>query len=175
MRLWYICIALSISACGFKPMLATHDVSGNTSASPSSPSLQHAFARIDIPPIGNQRIGQILHHTLEDHFYAQGRETPEYILNIKLDTLTSPIAISRDGTIARYSVELKATLQLVALENSQLLYSGEVRHLSSFNNQANNFYSAHISERYALERGAIELAEDIRLRLSNVLFKQNTP
>ncbi|MBN67638.1 MAG: hypothetical protein CMM94_08775 [Rickettsiales bacterium] len=151
---------LSLAACGFTPVYSERY---NT---------RTELTQIDViaPPGRN---GALLEAELEDYFNPEHRPAEKrYLLEVKLAVNYIPIAIERDGTVARYSIELKSPFVLRRLSDNQVIYKDTVRRISSFNVSEQEDFATYVARSDASERGVKALAEDFRLRLSG-FFSQS--
>lgn len=154
---------IMLSACGFSPMYGTENANALA-----------VGVRIEAP---DGRLGHALKEQLEDKLNPPGGvpANPTYKLHVTLSQKASPIGVARDGTVARYNVEMNSVYQLTRLSDGKLLKQGDVRHVSSYNNLARAYFSTFISERDALDRGVVELSELYRQRITSVLAEGVQP
>lgn len=163
-RLIPLASCLIIAACGFRPMYAE---SAKSDATPST-----IFAGVRIDPIpGGGRMGQQFRINLEDRLNPGGTvpPNPAYRLSATLRSRPQAIGIARDGTVSRYNVYLDSEYALYRLADGEKITSGKVRHVSSYNNLTNIYFSTYISEQDAIRRGVEELSEIYRARLGAYL------
>jgi len=152
-----VCLSL-LSACGFKPMY------GAPSASGVAPS-----AGVSVETASpDRRISQQFKIDLEDKLNPNGAvpKNAQYKLVASIKSSTSAIGIARDGTISRYNVYLDSDYTLFRTGEEKPVATGKLRHVSSYNNRANQYYSTFVSEQDALKRGVTEMAELFKQRLS---------
>lgn len=117
-------------------------------------------------------LGQQLQANLEDQLNPGGVPAqPLYSLSVQVASGTGGIGVARDGTISRYNVALDSSYVLTRLSDRKIIQTGNIRHVSSFNNQVNQYYSTYIAEKDAMKRGLTELAELYRQRLGVLLLK----
>lgn len=155
---------LLLTACGFKPMY------GAKKGAPEA-----SIAGVEVAQItGERRLTQQLKADLEDRLNPAGAvpAKPTYKLTLNLRSTASPIGVARDGTVSRYNVYLDSDYTLVRLADSKEMTKGSLRHVSSYNNLVNQYYSTYVSEQDALTRGVTELSELYRQRLSPFLAVQ---
>ncbi len=148
-----------LSACGFQSMYGTQ--------SSSAEALNSGFI-IEAPttPIGRQ-----LKEALEDKMNVNNNDaaTAKYRLVAGITATNSGVGVARDGTASRYNITLDSLYQLIRISDKKLIFSGNIRHLASYNNQTNNYFSTFISERDATNRGINELGEMYRQRIAALL------
>ena len=152
-----------LSACGFQPMY------GAKSASPAAIS---PVAGVVVEASAQERSQrQQLQIQLEDKLNPGGAVpvNPTYRLVADLAITTAGLGVSRDGTVTRYNVNLVSNYKLYRIGETQPVAGGSLRHVSSYNNLPNQYYSAYVSEQDAIKRGIAELAELYHQRLSSVL------
>ena len=121
----------------------------------------------------NDKMGQQFQQDLEDRLNPGGvtPAKPAYQLTVDLISAPTAIGVARDGTVSRYNVILQSNYTLTNLAD-ETERRGTVRHVSSYNNPANQFFSTYISEQDAISRGITELAELYRQRLGALLLKK---
>lgn len=117
--------------------------------------------------------GQQFKQNLEDRLNPNGVMPPHpaYKLAVTLTTIASPIGVSRDGTVSRYNVSLDSAYTLTRLKDGVVVNKGNVRHVGSYNNQPNLYFSTYIAERDAVKRGIVELSELYRQRIATFLTR----
>lgn len=152
-----LCSTLQLSACGFQPMYG-HSELGIAGVTVETSS-------------GDRRLNQIFSAALEDKLNPSGRipASPQYRLAADLTSSITGLGVSRDGTASRYNVNLISTYQLYKIGEDKPVASGSLRHVSSYNNLPNQYYSTYVSEQDAMRRGVAELAELFRQRLAPYL------
>jgi LPS-assembly lipoprotein len=158
-------IMLALSACGFQPLYGQRSNDGSP----------QTLAGVSVDPISAStgRMGQQFKADLEDKLNPQGAvpPRPSYRLSATLVSTSSAIGIARDGTVSRYNVYLDSAYTLYRNSDGKPVTKGSLRHVSSYNNIANEYFSTYVSEEDAVKRGITELAEAYRQRLSSHLAK----
>ncbi len=166
-RFLLVLLPLALGACGFDPMYGK-----------PSPQLQAAaLAGVSIDPITGGRMGQQFRADLEDKLNPDGKvpANPAYRLAASVTSSTSAIGVARDGTISRYNVSLDSSYTLYSRADDKKITSGNLRHVSSYNNLTNAYFSTHVAQGDAVKRGITELSELYRQRLSPYLNGQRPP
>ncbi|MDE3060084.1 MAG: hypothetical protein KGJ06_03650 [Pseudomonadota bacterium] len=161
----------TLTACGFHPLYAQRE-GENT---PAMDML--ASVRIEAgggPTLG--RLSQEFKQDLEDRVNPGGSiaAAKAYRLEVLLNSTTSAIGVSRDGTVSRYNVYLSSQYKLYRLADNKLMTIGALNHVSSYNNIINAYFSTYVSEEDATRRGVQELAELYRQRLA-AYFEEGAP
>lgn len=161
----FLCICISavlLSACGFTPMYGA-----------KNQEALNVGIIIDAP---HDEMGQQLQQNLEDQLNPPGGvpAKPMYLLSASLDTAVGSIGVGRDGTVSRYNVTLISNYKLVRISDSTIVHQGQVRQVSSFNNQTNQYFSTYISQKDSIRRGIIELTELYRQRITTLLVKMKS-
>ncbi len=156
-------IPLTLAGCGFQPLYGKHQPT-------SSPGM---LAGVKVDTISG-RMGQRFKADLEDRLNPSGAvpANPAYRLSATLTNASSPIGVARDGTISRYNVYLESTYVLTRISDGKQITKGSLRHVSSFSNLANEYFSTFVSEEDAIKRGVTELSEMYRQRLATYLSGQ---
>ncbi|MFW0777752.1 MAG: hypothetical protein ACN2B6_08555 [Rickettsiales bacterium] len=153
-------LLLSLCACGFKPMYGKQ---GNNN-----------FSGVLVEASSETRkVARQLQFDLEDKLNPSGRvpANPTYRLVASVRSTTSSIGVARDGTVSRYNINLISDYTLYKIGQKEPVTSGQLRHVSSYNNLVNQYYSTYVSEQDAMKRGLTGLAELYRQRLSSYLAK----
>jgi len=149
---------LLLAACGFEPMY------GEKNQQVLSGGVQIETSR--------DAMGQQFQQNLEDRLNPGGLpSTPGYKLSVKLDSVAEPIGVARDGTVSRFNVTLNSTYILTRISDNKVIKTGNIHHVSSYNNQTNQYFSTYISEKDSLARGVIELSELYRQRIGALLLR----
>lgn len=125
---------------------------------------------IKIDPVSG-RPGQLFTMELEDQLNPGGKvpQSPRWQLTASLTLREAGIGVARDGTVSRYNVYLDSNYQLYRVADNQLMTSGSLRHVSSYNNILNEYYSTYVAQEDAYKRGVTELAQLFRQRLGSYL------
>lgn len=147
-----------LAGCGFEPMYAKKN--------------QSALATGVKIVTSNDAIGQQFHQNLEDRLNPSGLPSkPHYVLSVKVQTVTESIGVARDGTVSRFNVTLASEYVLTRLSDGKEIQRSQIDHVSSYNNQPNQYYSTYISEKDALSRGLVELSELYRQRIGALVLR----
>lgn len=119
----------------------------------------------------DRRLSQQLRADLEDKLNPSGAVPahPSYSLSLTLKSSAAAIGVARDGTVSRYNVYLDSEYILTRLADNKEMTKGNLRHVSSYNNLSNQYFSTYVAEQDALKRGLTELSELYRQRLSPFL------
>ncbi|MCE2927577.1 MAG: LPS assembly lipoprotein LptE [Rickettsiales bacterium] len=152
---------LLLTGCGFQPMYGARQEAGKS-----------AIAGVSVEATAqDRRTKQQLQISLEDKLNPTGAipANPTYRLVADVSSSVSGIGVSRDGTATRYNVNLTSSYQLYKTGEEKPVTTGTLRHVSSYNNLPNQYYSTYVSEQDAIRRGIGELAEMYRQRLSPYL------
>jgi hypothetical protein len=172
MPLKNICIALLclapllMTGCGFEPVYSKRD---NTQMPANDGS--KVFAGVDVAKITG-RDGHQLQSELEDLLNPGGKipERPQYRLIVTLDLVEAPVGVSRDATVSRYNIHLDSRYTLYRNTDGKQIAQGALRHVSSYSNATNAYFSTYISRDDAIKGGITELAELYKLRLSAYMY-----
>lgn len=151
------------AACGFQPLYGKKD-------GKSAPD-DLAATRINIIA---DRTGQQLRNDLQVELTPKGASAVEqkYELQVKLNENLNQIAIAKDETTSRASLELISTFTLAKLQDGAPLYSGVSRVTMSYNITTQGFATVS-AEQDARRRGARVIAEDMKLQLAAYFNKIN--
>ncbi|MDX2074170.1 MAG: hypothetical protein SFX19_07400 [Alphaproteobacteria bacterium] len=155
-----VLLSLSLAACGFTPMRGAQN-------------RQALSVGVSVDASPKDEDGRELEKALEDRLNLQGLPShPAYKLSVVLTSALGGIGVARDGTVSRFNVTLTSNYVLTRLADDKIIQRGEIRHVSSFNNQTNQYFSTYISEKDSIKRGIAELSELYRQRIGALLLKQ---
>jgi LPS-assembly lipoprotein len=159
--LFALLLPVALSACGFQPVYGTPK--GTT---PDS----RLNAGVKIEPIPG-KLGQIFKNHLEDQLSPAGGipASPAYRLVVKMDYVTVPISVARDGTVSRYNINFNSDYVLYRNADDKPITSGSIGYLTSYNNLTNIYFSTYQSQDDALKRGTLSLAVLYRQRIISYL------
>jgi hypothetical protein len=159
-RPWILVGCTLLAGCGFSPVYAKKQ----TQATP-------LLAGVQIDPVSspNRRMSQQFQADLEDQLNPGSAGNPPYRLRTTLKSNAAAIGVAPDGTISRYNVFLNSSYILYRNADGKRMASGNVSHVSSYNNVSNAYFSTYIAEQDAIKRGVAELAQLYRQRLAAYL------
>jgi len=158
LRNLFLLLPLLVAACGFQPMYGA-----------KNENALKGGIRIDT---AKDALGQQFQKDLEDKLNIGGMPPrPAYALVVKLSTVSEAIGVARDGTVSRFNVRLTSSYQLIRLADNKEIKRGDIHHVSSYNNQANQYFSTYVSEKDAISRGITELSELYRQRIGAIVLK----
>ena len=147
--------AVSLSACGFRPLYAT----GTTPDGMSS-----YFTQVFVEPIPGRQ-GVHLRNQMLDALTPGGTpSSAAYRLSIKLEDVKEGLAIQENTQITRYNYSMTAKYELRDSVSGEVLDHGTARAIAAYN-VVDSQFATQSAERDAQERAAREVGEDIRLRL----------
>lgn len=142
------CLALTVGACGFQPIYATHDGA-------SSVSRQVEISAIAAPDAAINYITDALNARMQP---TEG-VTPRYALSLEVREGAQRLAVQIDATVTRYNYRLNAKYSAVDRETGDV-FRGRVIAVTSYNIVSSQ-YSTLFAERDAIEKAARQLAEEI--------------
>jgi LPS-assembly lipoprotein len=149
-------MALTLTACEFKPLYHNHCESHNI-------SYPLKIATIE------DRQGQILRNYLVDLLIPQGAPAkPKYLLEIKLTDTIVDTGIKKDETTTRKKATV--TAQVILRDRCQkVVYTHSVFAINSVNILSENYYSDVVAADYARREALRVLSEKIQLVISAYL------
>lgn len=151
---------LSLTACGFQPVYATRG--------PQDTVTQMAAIAVQTPA---GRLGELLKAEVEDHLNPTANTTAiDYNLRIDLRSQSQPFIIEPDGTASRYTVTYTAPFALTRIADNKIISRGRVKRSVSYNVSESDDYATYTSQYDAQQRAIIELADDIKMRVSASLM-----
>lgn len=149
-----------ITACGFQPL---HSRSYRDS---QAVDLSAISVTVD-----HTRGGQLLEAEIKDAINPDYEHQEKlYALNIVVTSSETKLFITPSGTSTRTDIPLTSTYKLTRKSDGKLLDSGTITRLSSYNTTSAD-YSSYVSMQDARKRAVLELAQDYKLRLANILAK----
>lgn len=155
--------ALTLTACGFQP-LHSRDFRARQEADLTAIRVQ----------VDNSRLGQLLKSEIEDGVNPDFERAEKlYTLSITLAENEIYLFIRPDGTSSRGDIEYRSHYVLRRILDGKVVQEGDIRRVSSYNISESADYASYVSEEDARKRGITELAQDYRLRLSNLLITLN--
>jgi LPS-assembly lipoprotein len=149
-----LAVALAAGGCGFQPLYGQRGG--------SSVGDHMAATRIGII---EDRTGQQLRNALLIELQPGGISgSTRYALDVKVAESISQLAVAKDETTSRSSLELRATYSLKRIEDGKVLFEGVSRAASSYNIVASNFATVS-AEADARRRAVRVLGEDMKIQL----------
>ncbi|WP_342640373.1 LPS assembly lipoprotein LptE [Rhodoligotrophos ferricapiens] len=146
---------LPLAGCGFKPMYATQ--AGGSSVAVTLAGIAVAEQ--------NSRPGQLVRNALLDRIAPVGQGQPErYRLDFSLAESDFDISIERNTDVNRMSYTLTVAYRLVDLSTGASILSGETFSRVSYDRVPSEFANLQ-AHRNAVERAALEVADNIQIRL----------
>lgn len=158
----------ALSGCGFRPLYGNRTPGG---APTGSVSINQQLAGIRVEPIAN-RLGQQVHNALRDGLNPLGQPVAStHRLAVSLTVRTYGALAQRDLSASRRNVEVTASYQLTDSAGTVILvdYAQTQTGYDEFDDPINDISAND----HALERSALQIAEQIKLRLA-AFFAQNT-
>jgi hypothetical protein len=90
---------------------------------------------------------------------------PAYRLEVLLSSSSEVVAFREDATATRTNLTLRSKFVLRSVEDGRALYSDQVEIITSYN-LLDAAYPTIVARSDAVERGLLELSDDITLRLA---------
>lgn len=165
MRRFLLIALLLVTACGFRPL------HGTQYRSEQSFDLSSIIIEVD-----HTRRGQLLEAELRDNVnpdYRHGEKL--FKLKITLKESDVPLFINPDGTSSRGDLQFTSGYKLTRILDGALVDEGRLTRTSSYNTSdvASQGYASYVSTEDAAKRGVVELAQDYKLRMGNLMAKYN--
>ena len=156
---------LAVAGCGFTP------VHGQSMRTANAIHLAAVTIEVD-----NTRRGQFLKAEIQDQTNPATQHVPkQYILKISYRETKTPLFINPDGTSSRGDLQYQSDYTLTRIADGVVVGRGSIQRVSSYNTSQNADYASFVSEEDARQRGIVELAQDYKLRLMNLLPTINDP
>jgi LPS-assembly lipoprotein len=153
-----------LNACGFEPVHAKRTSQGAT---------QGGLEQIQVVVQDDSRLGQLLKAELEDQLnpdYLPAQKT--HILTISLTESIIGAFINPDGTASRNNVNYVTNYALTPVGETASIAKGSISRVSSYNVSERADYATYVSEQDAKKRAILEIARAYKLRLANVLARE---
>ncbi|AEP08387.1 LPS assembly lipoprotein LptE [Micavibrio aeruginosavorus] len=159
-----VLVALSVSACGFRPMYGT-------AAIPSGARVALNDVAISNIP---DRSGQQLRNALIDRFYAEGRPADaRYRLDIApIQEIKTELDVTKSADTTRAQLRLRTTMVLVDGLTGQPVLERALSTITSYNVLGSQF-STRVTEQNARDNGLKDLSRQIEQAV--VLYMNRTP
>ncbi|HTW35536.1 MAG TPA: LPS assembly lipoprotein LptE [Rhizomicrobium sp.] len=163
-------LAALLGACGFHPMY---------SSDPGDNGGRQIFASIYVESISGEdageNIGYNLRNLLIDDLSAAGRPAQAtYRLKVTINQYLQGIAVANDATVTRYNYTMNANYELSDIHSNKLVKSGIERTLSAYD-VVNSPYATLVAQQAAQKRGAVDIADRIRIDLAAYFSKHPKP
>ena len=156
---------IALNACGFTPVHGT--------AAHQSMQVNLSTVQIDVD---GSRVGQLLKAEIQDQVNpATQQAQKKYSLKIAFSETESPVFINPDGTSGRGDLQFLSSYTLTRLSDGIVIGRGTIQRVSSYNTSINADYASFVSQEDARRRAILELAQDYKLRLTNLLPTLNDP
>ncbi len=148
-----LCLALGLSGCTLRPLYAGGG-SGHVARSLQS---------VQVAPIDG-RAGWLVRTALEDRL-SMGGSAPVYRLEVELDDDITGYGIRADNSVTRQRRTLRARYRLVEAERGTVVLDATAGSDSGID-VVSSEYATVAAEQTALERLAVEIADQIVSRLA---------
>ena len=155
----------ALSACGFEPV--------HSKATRAQWSHQLESIEIVTNPT---REAQLLKAEITDQINPTAQSAPKaYTVNIAFTETEVSLFINPDGTSGRGDLQYHSSYTVTRLSDHVVIERGNLLRVSSYNIAPTADYATYVSREDAQKRGILELAQDYKLRLINLLTKLNDP
>jgi LPS-assembly lipoprotein len=154
--------SLTLASCGLQPIYS----GGSRSAA------AQALAGIEVAPIAD-RAGFLVRSALQDRLGGAPAGGARYRLEVELDDAIEGFGIRGDDSITRERRTLRARYRLISIDGTRTLLDATARSDAGVDVVRSSDFAVVAAENSALERLAVELAEQIGTRLA--LLARTTP
>ncbi len=155
---------LALAACGF------HPVHGRDYQAQQSTHLASVSVAVN-----NTRLGQLLKAEIERGVNPNYQRAEKlYTLSVTLKENNMYLFINPDGTAGRGDVRFLSTYTLTRNLDQKVVKTGTLNRVASYNISETADYATYVSEEDARKRGIVELAQDYKLRLVNLMQSLNS-
>ena len=122
------------------------------------------------------RLPQLLKAEIEEQVNPTYQHAEKlFVMTISFNETEIAEFINPDGTSSRGDMHYQSTYSLTRKLDGKLIDTGTLIRISSYNVSENADYGTYVSRDDARKRAVIELAQDYKLRLANLLPKLNNP
>lgn len=147
-----------LGGCGLQPIYAGG----------SDGYVARQLAGVEVPPIEGQE-GWLVRNALEDRLSrGEGSAGAQYRLDVLLDDRLEGLGLLTDDTIGRQRRTLRARYQLVDIASGEILVDATAGSDAGID-VVSSEYATIAAEQTALENLAVEVADQIVVRLTRVL------
>lgn len=154
-RIIALIMLISLSACGFKPILATNSTG------------YKALTEIKVVSVeGPDKLR--LKRLVNEEFDNDLQSIPKYDLKISISYNSFPMGVMKDTQITRYRVTTNLNYILINAETQKTVDSGAISLNGSYD-ASNSDFSNYISERHVSDNLVKELSKELKGRLSLVM------
>lgn len=125
--------------------------------------------------VDNSRLGQLLKAEIQSGVNPDyQRAEKRYTLTIALTEQNLYLFINPDGTAGRGDIRFNSTYTLVRNVDGKTIKSGRLNRVASYNISESADYATYVSQEDARKRGIVELANDYKLRVANLMAGLNS-
>lgn len=158
-------VLFAISGCGFQP------VHGTQTRAEYASQIESVEIVTD-----NTRSGQLLKAEIQDLANPTAQRSEKlFVLKITVTETEMSLFINPDGTSGRGDYQFTSNYVLSRKFDGKVIDMGTLTRSSSYNNALTADFSTFVSREAAKRRGIVELAQDYKLRLGNLVPKINDP
>lgn len=159
-------LCLSLTACGFQPL--------HSRAYRAEQAIDLSSVSVVVKTLEGARRAELLEAEIEDAMnpdYQQAEK--QYLLMIQMTEADMPLFINPDGTSARGDIQMTTNYSLTRIADNSRVDTGRIKRVSSYNtsDQAAEGYASYVSVEDAKKRAILELGQDYKLRMANLLSK----
>ncbi len=163
-KLLIIISLITLTGCGFKPIYAKKNTTGNL-------AVVESFSQVRIGNIPN-REGQFLRNILVDKIYTKGYPNKvKYFLTVGIIENKYSYGIKTDAVATRANIRFTANFILTEASTNKVLLKAPIYVNSSYN-ILDSSYETFVAEKDAKERALTEVANNIVHRLSIFFSKE---
>lgn len=154
---------LFLSACGFRPVYGKAYQAERAQASA-------ALSEVQVQ-VGTSRYAQLLGAELRDRLNPEHAAVAKrYVLDVSVEEVNVPLFVAPDGTYGRGNLRYTLNYTLKHSDDNRVLDDGQIVRMSSYAaSETNAIYASFVAQEDARKRGMIELANELSMRVGNVL------
>lgn len=169
---------LMLASCGFQPL---HGQQYRSTLNVDLASVRVEVEGANVTPTATttivpRRYGELLRAEITDQVNPTAERAEKlFKLTISYRESQEPQFVNPDGTASRGDLVYNTTYVLTRLSDQKQVASGSIQRISSYNTSPTADYASYVSIQDARKRAMIELAQDYKLRLANLLPTLNNP
>ncbi|MEG3616932.1 LPS assembly lipoprotein LptE [Magnetovibrio sp. PR-2] len=114
----------------------------------------------------DERVGQMMRTALKRRFHpTRTNAAYQYSLQISTTESISELAVEKDASTTRANLKLFATFTLVRIADQQVLHSGSVRGVASYNNLTSHF-ATQAAKKNARKHAVDSIADQLKTQIT---------
>lgn len=163
LRIFVLCSALMVAACGFHPLYATND---------EDAGVRRELAAINVE-YKHDLLAQSVATAVKKLINPDSIQTkPRYTLALDATSSYSALAIQLDQQVTRYKVTVTVHYTLADAQTNKVVADSSISRQGGYD-AVESDYAIEVSRMDTERRVAKELAEDVKLDIVSAIMKQD--